>query len=319
MVERWWHADRVAVLVEPALDSVAGVDADAVRRFAARADAVVTLAAHYRAEPWPLLGDVRPRILFEQDPGYTQLWAAAGDPVAIYGEHDLHFTVGALLGTADCSVPTAGIDWRPLWNPVVLDWWVTEELHVRDRGFTTVAAWRDYGYLEFEGRILGPKVEEFTKFLDLPARLPDEDFTLALAIDVDDPDRELLADRGWRLEDPRAVATPDLYRGFIQGSTGEFSCVKGGYAGTHVGWFSDRSACYLAAGRPVVLQATGFEAVLPTGVGLFAVDDLEGAACAIEKIRREPARHATAARRIAEEHFDARRVLHSMLRDAGVS
>jgi len=207
---------------------------------------VLTLAAHYRAEPWPLLQDVRPRLL-EQDPGYTHLWATDGDPAAIFGVHDLHFSVGANVGTQRSAMPTCGLGWHPLWPPVVLDWWTPGDAVTTDR-FTTVGAWRDYGYLEFEGRTLGPKVEEFEAFLDLPS-LAAEPLELVLAIEDDDPDRERLLAHGWQLRQPSLVDTPGRYRDYVPGSRGEFSVAKGGYVGTRSGWFSDRSACYLAAGR----------------------------------------------------------------------
>jgi hypothetical protein len=305
-------------------ESFAGRSAAEVSAFAARAEAVISLAAHYRSEPWPLIGDIRPRILIEQDPGYTHLWARDGDPREIFGEHDVYFTVGANIGTDRSPIPTCGIDWHPLWPPVVLDWWTGPPAGSpagsapleRDR-FTTIGAWRDYGYLELDGQILGPKAEEFAKFIDLP-NAAGEELELTLAIDRDDPDRTLLLDHGWRLEDPSAVATIDRFRRYVTGSLGEFSCAKGGYVGTRSGWFSDRSACYLAAGRPVVLQATGFEDLLPVGVGAFAVGDVEGAAAAIAEIRGDYARHARAARELAREFFDAERLLAAMLEQSGV-
>ena len=316
-VERWWSPERAALVVEPRGESVTGVSADAVRAVAARADAVITMAAHYRREPWPLVGEVRPRILFEQDPAYTQLWAAEGDPLDIYGEHDLYFTVGANVGTARSGLPTVGIEWRHMWNPVVLDWWREDAPLERDR-LTSVGAWRDYGYLEWDGRVLGPKVDEFERFMDLP-RLAGEELELALAIDAEDPDLPRLRESGWRVEDPSVVATPEQYRDYIRGSLGEFSCAKGGYVGTRSGWFSDRSACYLAAGRPVILQATGFEDVLPTGEGLLAVSSVEQAADAVREVRGNYERHAAAARELASEHLDSDRLLARMLGEAGIA
>ena len=311
-----WSATRAALLDGRTGIGHTGVGAAEVASFAARADAVIELAAHYRSEPWPLIGAVRPRILFEQDPGYTHLWAADGDPAEIFGNHDVYFTVGANVGTPRSPIPTLGIQWRALWPPTVLDWWPMAGTLQRDR-FTTIGAWRDYGYLDFEGRVLGPKVEEFEKFIELPQR-SGEELELTLAIDDDDPDRERLRTAGWRLEDPEIVATPERYRDYVAGSLAEFSCAKGGYVGTRSGWFSDRSACYLAAGRPVVLQATGFEDLLPTGAGAFAVRDVDEAVAALAAIRADYGHHSRAARRLAEEFFDAERLLARMLREAGV-
>lgn len=297
-------------------ESFAGMPRRDVADFAAGADALISLAAHYRREPWPLLESVRPRILIEQDPGYTHLWAAEGDPREIFGEHDFVFTVGANVGTPRSPIPECGLNWRPLWPPVVLDWWTDAGGVTRDC-FTTVGAWRDYGYLEFDGRTLGPKVEEFTKFIELP-RLSGDRLELTLAIDDDDPDRKLLLSHGWRLEDPTSVSTPGTFRDYVTGSLAEFSCAKGGYVGTRSGWFSDRSACYLAAGRPVVLQATGFEDVLPVGEGVFAVRDVDEAVGAIAEVRGDYDRHRAAAREVAREFFDAERLLSGMLEQSGL-
>jgi len=309
--------DRSGALLDASSgESFAGLSRAAVADFAACADAVISLAAHYRREPWPLLEAVRPRILLETDPGYTHLWAAEGDPLDIFGEHDIHFTVGANVGTPRSPIPSCGITWRALWPPVVLDWWTSPAPLERDR-FTTVGAWRDYGYLELDGQTFGPKVEEFAKFMDLP-RVASEEPELVLAIDPDDPDRELLEAHRWRLEPPTLVDTPARYHAYVAGSLAEFSCAKGGYVGTRSGWFSDRSACYLAAGRPVVLQSTGFEDVLPVGEGAFAVRDVDEAAAAMAEIRGDYDRHAQAARELAREFFDAERLLARMLEESGL-
>jgi hypothetical protein len=314
-VRRCWHPDRAALLLEESGESLCGLSNAQVSEAAREADAVITLAAHYRRDPYPLIENVRPRILIEQDPAYTHLWAEGGDPACIFGEHDCYFTVGGNVGSPRCSVPTLGIRWQPVWNPVVLDWWSAERPIERDR-FTTVADWRSYGYLEFEGQMLGPKAEEFRKFIHLPA-LAGEPVEIALNIDAADPDLGYLRERGWRIEDPALVGTPESYRDYVSGSRGEFSCVKGGYAGTQGGWFSDRSACYLAAGRPVVLQATGFADLLPTGRGLFSVATAEEAAEAIRAVRRDYALHSAAARQIAREHFDSDKVIAGLLARAG--
>ena len=318
VIDSMWSRERAALLLEPSLESVRGVDVAAVRELAGRADAVLTLCAPYRREPRPLIDSVRPRVLFDADPAYTNLWAVhEDDPAEIYGEHDFYFTVGLNIGTPRSAVPTCGIAWRPLPPPVVLDWWPQESPITRDR-FTTVGKWRDYGgYLEFDGQILGPKVEEFQKFIALP-RMVGEPLELAFGIDDDDPDVPLLRENGWVLEDPSVVSKPAEYVSYVAGSAGEFSCANGGYVGTHSGWFSDRSACYLAAGRPVVLQATGFEDVLPTGEGLFAVSTPEEATDAIHHVRADYARHSRAARGLAHEYLDSDLVLRRLLDQVGI-
>jgi glycosyltransferase involved in cell wall biosynthesis len=315
-IKRWWHPERSALLVESSLESLYGLGVPQLAKAAGQAAALLTLAAHYRRQPYPFVEKIRPRILIEQDPGYTHLWANGGDPADVFGEHDLYYTVGGNVGSSRCSLPTHGIHWRPTWNPVVLDWWSAERPIARNR-YTTVADWRAYGYLEFDAQVWGPKAEEFRKFIQLP-RLADEPLEIALNIDPDDPDLPWLQSHGWQVASPALVSTPARYRDYVTGSAGEFSCVKGGYAGTNGGWFSDRSACYLAAGRPVVLQATGFQDLLPTGRGLFAVRHPQEAAEALHAIRRDYALHSARARALAREHFDGDRLIRRLLHDSGI-
>jgi hypothetical protein len=290
--------------------------ADAFDEAIDAADAVITLAAHYRRAPWPRLERVRPRILIEQDPGYTHLWAVGGDFRDVFGEHDVYFTVGAGVGTAQCRLPTFGIEWHAYMNPVLLDLWPRSDVGTGS-WFGTVAGLRDYGWLEFEGATLGPKIEELRAFSALPSRVG-ERIELVSDLDPDDPDRRALEADGWAFRSPDDVAEPETFRAFVLSAAGEFSVAKGGYVGTRCGWFSDRSACFLAAGRPVILQATGFEDHLPVGCGLFAVRDVDEAAAAVRTIRAEPARHSAAARRIACEYFDSDVVLSRMLATARV-
>src|SRR5262245_58112655 len=225
IVSSWWRPEQCALVIEPTLESLYGLSAGQISRHASAAAAVISLAAHYRRQPFPLIDKVRPRILIEQDPGYTHLWASGGDPVDIFGEQDAYFTIGVNIGTPRSTLPTLGIRWRPARNPVVLDWWPTGRPIKRDR-FTTAADWRSYGYLEFEGKILGPKAEEFRKFIRLPA-LAGEQVEITLNIDDGDPDSQLLREHGWRIESPALVETTEKYRDYIAGSGGEFSWVKG--------------------------------------------------------------------------------------------
>jgi hypothetical protein len=191
-----------------------------------------------------------------------------------------------------------------------------------DRGtrFTSVASWRGaFGPLEYEGRTLGLRVHEFRRFFELPERAPAE---LEVALDIDDAetkDLDELRRHSWDLADPRAVAgDPWRYRDYIQRSEGELMVAKNLYVETHSGWFSDRSACYLASGRPVLVQDTGLEGLLPTGEGLVTFSTLEEAVAGAEEITGDYERHSRAAREIAEEHFAAERVLPRMLKELGV-
>jgi hypothetical protein len=315
VIEKWWRPEQTALIVKPSLDSLYGLDRAQLDRAAQQADALITIGIPGTREPIEPLRKIRPRILVEQDPGYTHLWALSCDPRDLFGEQDCYFTVGGNVGAERCSLPTAGIRWRSTWNPVVMDWWPEAE-DARDC-FTTIAGWWGQGYLEFSGRILGPKAEEFRKFLDLPQRVG-ESLEIVLEINPDDPDIALLRQCGWQLRSPASVARPEAYRDYVRTSFGEFSCAKGGYVGTRCGWFSDRSACYLASGRPVILQATGFEDLLPTGRGLFAVSTVEEAVEAMQAVRRDYRLHSAAAKAIAREHFAADRVVARLLAEAGV-
>lgn len=316
VMETWWDPQWSALILESSGESLCGLDARQVARIAKKAAAVITIGAQYRRDPVALIEKVRPRILIEQDPGYTHLWAVGEDPARVFGKHDVYFTVGTNIGTPRCSLPTSGITWHPMWYPIVLDWWPTDRPVTRDR-FTTIADWRGYGYLEFEGQMLGPKAEEFRKFIQLP-RLIGEPIELALLIDPKDPDVAYLKKHGWKLESTEVTSSPARFRDYLAGSLGEFSCAKGGYVGTRSGWFSDRSAGYLAAGRPVVLQDTGFGDLLPTGKGLFAVATPEEAAEAIRAIRQDYARHSAAARALAFEFFDSDKIVRRLLAEAGI-
>jgi hypothetical protein len=200
---------------------------------------------------------------------------------------------------------------------VIVDWW-DPTAPLRRNNFTTVASWWSQGYQEFDGKIFGPKAEEMRKFIDLPARVG-ENLEIVLDTDPRDPDIAKFKSHGWAILDPHDT-TPDVaaYRDYIAESAGEFSCVKGLYAGTQCGWFSDRSACYLAAGRPVVLQDTGLTGVLPLGKGLYAISSVDEAADAIRAIRLDYEYHSKAAREIAMEHFESNRIISHLLEHIGI-
>lgn len=318
IVERWWDS-RLAVAMRPTGESAFGLSVADVETFARDAAGIISLGCQFSADPDPWLGSVRPRVLIDQDPGFSQLWAMDASSIEdVLGRHDLYFTVGANIGTARSSLPKLGIDWRAIWNPVVTEWWKPEAPRTRDR-FTTIAGLWLSGYQPFEGVMWGPKAEELRRFLRLPA-LAGETIEIALESGSGDELVGDLAQNGWRLESAEAVAsTPESYQEYVANSAGEFSCAKGLYVASRSGWFSDRSACFLAAGRPVVIQDTGIQDTLPTGAGLFPVATVEEAADAIRRIRMDYERHSTIARQIALDHFDARRVLPPLLEAMGVN
>jgi hypothetical protein len=319
IMERWWDP-ALSAAVLPSGEAAYGLNAKEVEQFGRNAAAIISLGCSAEPEPW--LANIHPRVLIDQDPGINQVWASTRTPPDIFGYfgyHDIYFTVGANVGTGRCSVPTCGIEWQRIWNPVVLDWWDPDHPRTRDR-FTTVAGWWWWGNarLEYEGQLWGSKAEQIRKFITLP-KLVGEPLEIALEIEPENAEIAYIESHGWRIEPPKLVTSdPIAYRDYVHASRGEFSCAKGLYVGTKCGWFSDRSECYLAAGRPVVLQATGFADVLVTGEGLFSVSTVEEAAEAIRAIRGEYGRHAAAARKLAVENFDSQRVLSFLLRCIGV-
>lgn len=255
-----------------------------------------------------LLAAAPVRVGFDIDPGFGQLWAEDGlaDPFA---GHDRFLTVGLNLGGADCGVPTGGRRWVRTPPPVVLEHWP-------DRGpgtgpVTSVGSWRGpWGPLERNGTRLGLRVHAARPFVDLPARTGAR-FSVAWEFDdADAADRAEFSAHGWDLCDPaRVVATPGSYAAFIAASGAELCIAKELYVRLRTGWFSDRSAAYLASGRPVVMTDTGLAGHLPTGDGLLLVDDVDDAVAAVTELVADPGHHSAAARSLAEEHLDSDRVI----------
>jgi hypothetical protein len=257
------------------------------------------------------------RVYVDLDPVFTQIWDAVdGHDLGVAG-HTHFATVGCGIGTPDCPVPTGGRNWHHTLPPVVLSHWTTGA-EITRHAMTTVAHWRSYGSVEWEGTSYGQRAHSFREFFDLPGATHVA-LTPALAIDSGETDDlAALARSGWTLVDPETVAgTPDDYRDFVRSSWGELSIAKSGYVSSRSGWFSDRSACYLASGRPVVAQDTGIGRRLPTGEGLLTFSTSAEAVEALEQVDRDYARHAAAARRLAVDELDSDVVLGNLLRFAG--
>jgi len=252
-------------------------------------------------------------VYIDSDPVFTQVKLAKGqrDFRALVDAHDVHFSFGESLGP---QVPDTGHRWRPTRQPVLLDEWVTARAPTRP--FTTVMNWSSYNVVELDGMRYGQKDVEFMRFVDLPERIRPSRLEIAMNAAGKNANAPLglLKRKGWTFVSPDEVAgTMDDYRGFIQSSTAEWSVAKNGYVQGRAGWFSCRSACYLAAGRPVVVQDTGFGDVLPTGEGLIAFASLEQAVAAIRAIEADTARHSRAAREIAARYFASDRVLTALI------
>ena len=290
------------------IDGGGPVEDDALR-FAAAADVLLNISG--AVSEGALLDRVDRRVFVDLDPAFTQLWHTQGIDMG-FEEHTHFATVGVRVGRGS-DVPTCGRDWITTLPPVVLDEWPVARDVERD-AFTTVGNWRSYGSIHHEGTFLGQKAHTLRTLLGLPARTG-ERFLLAFGIHADErADLDALARHGWELADPHdVVATPGAYAGFVRGSLAEIGIVKHGYVASGSGWFSDRSACYLASGRPVVTHDTGFGEVVPTGEGLLAFTDEDGAVEAVTEVRENYERHAKAARALAESHFDSDAVLSHLL------
>ena len=226
-------------------------------------------------------------------------------------QHDKYLSFGENIGKPHCTVPTDLFSWQPTRQPVVLDCWERSHAIVRDV-YTTVMSWQpDGGSITVDGVVYGGKHAEFGKFSQLPRRTSQ---VLELAIGGGDPPEALLRQEGWRVIDGYSVSSdPWKYRDYVWSSKAEFSLAKHAYVATHSGWFSCRSACYLAAGKPVVVQDTGFSECLPTGAGILAFTTEDEAIEAIECVNRDYRHHAQAARGIAEAYFDSDKVLTRLI------
>jgi hypothetical protein len=274
-----------------------------------------------------LCGATRPRpehhgtarlCYVETDPVVEQVRVANGDAAsrAFLAEHDVLFTYGERIGTPGCAVPTGGFSWVATRPPVVLDRWTATP---GGGVFRSIASWENKGKdVTFGGETYHwSKHRNFLAMIDVPRR---SGVACELAMDpLDARVAAELAAHGWRLVDPRPIsADVDAYRGFVAGACGEFTVAKDVYVRSRSGWFSDRSACFLAAGKPVVTQETGFSERIPVGRGLLVFGTLAEAVDAVRAVAADQARHAAAARALAAEYFAAERVLTAMLAAAGV-
>lgn len=276
--------------------------------FCAECDALLNLSGMNWLEEFRLC---RRRVLVDTDPVFTQIGShGMAGPLANY--HVL-FTYGENVHRPGCDMPTAGARWLPTRQPVVLDSWRPSPPPAA-APVTTVMNWSGQGDRHHAGRYYGQKDREFEPFFTLP-----RDLSLDMALVVNAPPEVMarLRASGWRIEDALAVSrTPWTYQDFLRRSKAEFCVAKHAYVSTHCGWFSDRSSGYLALGRPVVLQDTGFSEVLPTGHGLLAFRTPAGAATALRAVLADYEGHSRAARQVVERYFDSDLVLRCLLERA---
>ena len=259
------------------------------------------------------------RMFIDGDPMFCQIGLLDGSNPLYAGrlrEHDSHFTFGLSVGQPDCPVPVDGITWRPTVQPVAIDQWPVTPVSA-DAPWTTVMNWASYKPKVWEGRTYGQKNLEFNRFRDLPSKT-NVPLRLAMGLGVDGlRPAEELRKLGWDLVEPQE-AVPDhrAYRSFLTNSRGEWSVAKQGYVEGKTGWFSCRTACYLAAGRPAVVQETGWSRHIPSGRGVLPFTTVEEAAEGLARVTRNYSEHSKAAREIALEFFEAKKVCHDLLRHA---
>ncbi len=304
-----------AALLAEGGEKTVGLSFDEIAKFASDADLLINISGMLRDER--LLEPIPVRAFLDLDPGFNQVWHVTGEDMGL----DLHthwVTVGQALGQDDCPIPTCGRNWIATLPPVALNHWSPATDAPSRNAFTTVGHWRSYGSIEHAGVRYGQRAHSLRELIELP-RMTDSRFQLALGIHPDEKqDLEALRLNGWELLDPTEVAgTPATYAEFIRGSKAELSIAKSGYVASRSGWFSDRSACYLASGRPVVAQETGFSDFLPTGEGLLAFATVDEAAEAVGEVESNLELHSRASRALAEEHLDARKVLPRLLDHLG--
>jgi hypothetical protein len=254
------------------------------------------------------------RIFIDVDPGFTQISLATGHAglEKTVARCERQFTVGQHIGTSACSIPSNGHDWLRTVPPVSLQHWpFADDDTATD--FTSVMSWRGFRDVVYDGVLYGQKDKEFPKFLDIP-RLTTQPFLIA---QITEGESNPMVDHGWKTV-PGWISSGTVsdYQTFIQTSRAEFGVAKHGYVASQGGWFSDRSVCYLASGRPVLVEDTGLGDWLPTGEGIVLFKDVSEALDGIESINSDYERHRRAARRLAEEQFAADRVLASLLERA---
>lgn len=311
IMSRFGLSDDWAVLVG---DDVVGKSRRELQSAMARSEAFVNVMGFI--DDADLLRRANNAVFLDIDPGFPQLWLELGWHDAFAG-HDRFVTIGENIGRSPCDVPSGGIDWLTTKQPVVLEHWPVAA--GPGSRVTTVGAWRGPNDpIEFHGRRHGLRAHAMRELLDLPSSIS---ATVEVALDIDPwdvADRDSLVAAGWRLVQPAEVSdTPEAYRDYVRGSAAELMIAKELYTLARTGWFSDRSATYLASGRPVVASDTGLVGHLPLGAGLVVFDDLDGAVAGVESVLADLPRHQRSARDIAEEYFDSDRVLADLLDRVG--
>lgn len=286
--------------------------ADQAEAFCRSADLVLNLSGVNPLRDW--LVNVPLRVLIDTDPAFTQVRNLT-DPW-FRSRTDLHnrfFTFGENIPRpeAGCSVPDDGLAWKPTRQPICLDLWPPAPPPPPTAPWSTIMQWDSYKEREYAGRRFRMKSASFAPYFDLPQQHKTRPFLLALG---GGGPREELVRHGWQWVNPLHVSMdPWTYQSFIHQSFGEWSIAKEAYVATRSGWFSERTCCYLASGRPAVVQDTGWSDILPSGQGVLAFSTPDQALEALQRVERDWPLHSAAARRFVHDHFAAEKVLTSLL------
>jgi hypothetical protein len=318
VVARFGLAERAALLDEDGR-WLAGIDEQTIAAAAAAAEVAFNISGHLA--PGSMLSATRRRVYVDLDPGFTQVWHSDPELAFSVDGHDDHVTVGLSVGRPECRLPSDGVDWIPTLPPIVLSAWPAAPPPASPLRFTTVSTWRSpYGRLPIAGRLAGLKHHEFRRFRDLPRAVDGAGFELALDIEpADVADLDALRASGWSVVSPVEVAaSAEAFAEYVRASGAEFSVAQGVYVESRCGWFSDRTAAYLASGRPALVQETGIGGRLPLGEGLLTFSTPAEAAAGARRIVADPSVHAEAARALAVEHLDSDRVLGALLDRLGI-
>jgi hypothetical protein len=284
-------------------------------QFARDADFLFNISGHFRQKG--VLAAVPERVYVDLDPAFTQIWAEVYHSDMNFDPHDKFVSIGRHLGKKECRAPLAGRHWLPVGVPVVLDHFTLPNVGQPGEVWTTFTHWYGYPEVKYDGAWYGNKSEEFARLVDLP-RKTSEKLEIATDLHPEDKATTQFGAAGWRLVDAGPLNTPwQRYREYLAQSRGEFCVAKNGYVRSRCGWFSDRSATYLALGRPVILQDTGWTDFYPHGEGLLAFHDEQSALAALESVAKDPVRHARAARDIAEKYCSAPVVVNQLLETLG--
>lgn len=304
-VNQFGLAARATLLVDGEAENL-----EEFRGFAAGADLFLNLSGHF-----PLRPDDFPRatkIYFDADPAFTQIWAASYRCEMNFAAHDRFVTVGARFGSRGVFAPVCGIEWLPSLAPVVLSHWPFQP-QAEFKKFSTVAHWEGYKNAEWNSHWFEGKREEFRRFRNVPRHV-DAPLEIAMAVDAHAGELAPFHEAGWTFCEAGSVCESfENYATYLAGSSAEFSVAKSGYVLSKGGWVSDRSVCYAATGRPLVVQATGLEMLLPQGEGYFAFHTPADAAAACRRVLSDFKVQQSAARKLAEEFFASEIVIGQLL------